>query len=200
MGCSLETVTEASSTVSFKVSAYFNKGNGSFLKIPGAQFSNGNTLCGPNVVGDFNNDGNLDVGVCTLDFGGDPSSYKIYLGDGQGGFTAAPGGVSGVGPAVDMNGDGTLDLVTVANFGGPNTLIVSLGNRDGTFTDTKQEVQLNAGVGGVPVIGDFNGDGKLDVAIPGRNVVAVFLGNGDGTVGPEVDYTVPNIASSLPPM
>ena len=176
---------------------YFSKGNGGFLKIPGTQFSNGNTLCGPDVVGDFNNDGNLDVAVCTLDFGGDPAVYNIYLGDGHGGVTAAPGAVFGVGSAADMNGDGILDLVTVANFGGSNTLIVSLGNSDGTFTDTGQDVQLNAGVGGVPAIGDFNGDGKLDVAIPGTNLVAVFLGNGDGTVGPEVDYAVASSASYL---
>jgi hypothetical protein len=38
-----------------------------------------------------------------------------------------------------------------------------------------------------PVIGDFNGDGKLDVAAAfgnsaGTNGIMVFLGNGDGTL------------------
>jgi FG-GAP-like repeat len=30
-------------------------------------------------------------------------------------------------------------------------------------------------------VGDFNGDGKLDLAVTGTNAASVFLGNGDGT-------------------
>jgi hypothetical protein len=47
---------------------------------------------------------------------------------------------------------------------------------------------------GSPVVGDFNNDGKLDVVMTGTNIVRVFLGNGDGTVQPEVDYAVPSSA------
>jgi len=40
--------------------------------------------------------------------------------------------------------------------------------------------------------GDFNGDGKLDLAVPtGSNSVSVLLGNGDGTFGTHVEYAVP---------
>ena len=42
-------------------------------------------------------------------------------------------------------------------------------------------------------VGDFNGDGKVDLAItnslnPNGNTVSVLLGNGDGTFQPRVDY------------
>ena len=40
--------------------------------------------------------------------------------------------------------------------------------------------------------GDFNGDGKPDLAVPtGSNSVSVLLGNGDGTFGTHVEYAVP---------
>ncbi|HTU41221.1 MAG TPA: VCBS repeat-containing protein [Candidatus Aquilonibacter sp.] len=166
---------------------YFSRGNGTFLKINGPQLQLGDTaLCGPSATGDFNNDGNLDVAVCSLDFGGDPSSYTVFLGNGHGGFTSQAGLVYGSGVVADMNGDGILDLVTTTSFGGPPTLFIYLGNGDGTFTES-QMVQLDAGVDGTPVVGDFDGDGKLDVAVPGT-VIAVLLGNGNGTVGPEADY------------
>jgi hypothetical protein len=40
--------------------------------------------------------------------------------------------------------------------------------------------------------GDFNGDGKLDLAMSNYDysVVSIFLGNGDGTFQPQVDYGV----------
>jgi hypothetical protein len=39
-------------------------------------------------------------------------------------------------------------------------------------------------------VGDFNGDGNLDLAVANStsNTVSVLLGNGDGTFGPKVDY------------
>src|SRR6266566_3333024 len=85
----------------------------------------------------------------------------------------------------DFNGDGKLDLAVV-NFGDWN-IYVLLGNGDGTF-QAARSVYFASG-GGFPwyvVTADFNGDGKLDLAVSnyGDNSFSVLLGNGDGTFQP----------------
>jgi hypothetical protein len=82
----------------------------------------------------------------------------------------------------DFNGDGRLDLA-VANTCGNDpscnslaTLSILLGDGTGNFTLASSPV-----TGGWPlslVAGDFNGDGKLDLA---DNTVAILLGDGTGT-------------------
>ena len=62
-----------------------------------------------------------------------------------------------------------------------NTVSVLLGNGDGTF-----QAHVDYPTGQAPTsvtIGDFNGDGKLDLAVINQddNTVSILLGNGDGT-------------------
>ena len=67
---------------------------------------------------------------------------------------------------------------------------VLLGNGDGTFQD-----QVTYAVGPLPaalVTGDFNGDGRTDLAVANYddNDVSILLGNGDGTFQNQVTYPV----------
>ena len=142
-------------------------------------------------VGDLNGDGNTDLFV-----GGNGSS-AVLLGNGDGTFRP-PINVStgGIGTAFavaigDVNNDGHPDLVATNLT--DNTVGVLLGNGDGTF----QPVQVfPVGLGGccgypdAVALGDFNRDGKLDIAVGdfGDNVLNILLGNGDGTFQPAVFY------------
>jgi hypothetical protein len=84
----------------------------------------------------------------------------------------------------DLNRDGKLDLV-VANSYASNSVTtgsvgVLLGNGDGTF-QAAVITSMPTPLGSILslVMADFNGDGKLDLAVGAGNVLLV--GNGDGT-------------------
>jgi hypothetical protein len=140
-------------------------------------------------VGDFNGDGNLDIATANNDSGG---SVTVLLGNGTGGFTAAPGSPFAVGTnpqslAVgDFNGDGNLDIAA-ANFGSNSVLAngsvtVLLGNGTGGFAAAPGS-PFTVGIWPTSVaVGDFNGDGNLDIATANRGSgnITVLLGNGTG--------------------
>jgi hypothetical protein len=133
-------------------------------------------------VGDFNLDGKADLATAN----GLSDNVTILLGDGSGGFTEAPGSPLAAGDfptsiAVgDFNSDGKADLA-MANGNSDNVTIL-LGTGGGGFT---QPANSPLGVGDLPdsvVVGDFNQDGKADLAVANSNSgnVTILLGNGNG--------------------
>ncbi len=92
----------------------------------------------------------------------------------------------------DFNGDGKLDIA-ISQQGASSavgTIQVYLGNGNGTFqTPRSTPTYTDASVQPAKMlIGDFNGDGKLDLLVTQNNLSGfeaawpqVFFGNGDGT-------------------
>jgi hypothetical protein len=150
------------------------------------------------ISADFNGDGKPDLATETA-FSTGSTPIGVYLGNGDGTFqpevntnlSQPAGGIA----AGDFNGDGKADLATVFlncvnNICSPGDAVVLIGNGDGTF---QPPVQYTVGLQPENlVVGDFNGDGKPDLAVSnyGASTVSILLGNGDGTFQSHVDYLV----------
>lgn len=95
--------------------------------------------------------------------------------------------------AVDVNNDGLTDIVQSGIIPNATTAFftVSINNGDGTFAPPVSYT-VNAGTWPALTWGDFNKDGKVDIAfaLPGTDQVAIYLGNGDGTFQSPLTTTI----------
>jgi hypothetical protein len=143
------------------------------------------------ISGNFNGYGILDLAVSSIGSNCTTATYSncsgivsILMGDGDGTFTSAPSPtvkaeVHSI-AAGDFNGDGILDLA-VTNYSGSVTIL--LGNGNGTFSPSPASPVsvLGSNLDYIGV-GDFNGDGILDLAVSSSSGTGtILLGKGDGT-------------------
>ncbi len=160
-----------------------NLGNGDGTFTPFTRFAAEQGLSGGFlVVGDFNQDGILDIVQSKSE------GLRVYLGNGDGSFRRGSFVPSGAGSfalfAADLNGDGKLDLVENSSLQGSlsNVLRVLLGNGDGTF-QTAAVVGSTAPGSRYPylVVTDLNNDGIPDLVYNDGNLITLQLGKGDGS-------------------
>ena len=177
-------------------------GNGDGTFQPASSFATGGNGATSLAVGDINADGKPDVVVtnscptngCTSGIG----VVGVLLGNGDGTFLSpalySSGGYKANSVTIaDFNGDGNLDIAVLNNCADSScsttgTVAVLIGSGDGTFLSG-----LAYGSSGYLASsiasGDVNGDGKPDLLITNdcastsgcAGVVAVFIGNGDGS-------------------
>ncbi len=158
-------------------------------------------------VGDFNGDGLSDL-VWSRAYNGGIQTY-VSLGDGSGGlgaptFTAvkATGDHTGYKAAVlDFNGDGLLDMVWTKSQNGGLRAYAAMGKGDGSFGSVQYSAPRTSGnySGYESLIGDFNGDGLMDLAWATKSNssrhVSVSFGDGTGFFQAAHDSSIGSLRS-----
>jgi hypothetical protein len=184
----LDIVVANSGTNNFGV--FFGYGNGTFSSQ--VTFSTGNFSSPYDIaVGDFNNDTQLDVTI--VNYNG--NNVGIFLNHGNSSFsnqntysTGTGSGPCGV-TVSDLNYDQRLDIAVAICYNYDIGILLGYGN--GTFSTL---VTYSTGSNSWPnsiVIGDWNNDDRLDIAVANRDTdnIGVFLGNGDGTFRGQRTYS-----------
>jgi hypothetical protein len=202
------------------VAVLLGNGDGTFTRAPDPVLGTaGNIGVVPSIVaGDFTRDGKLDLAFTASNFVTGQRDTFLLTGNGDGTFQGAAllADDFEVGAAADLNGDGKLDLAGTGGGVAENRGItgdkarVLLGNGDGTF---QAPMSYFAGTNpqsgfvspGFIQVGDFNGDGKLDLAVADSGVftsdaitgtgVSILPGKGDGTFTAAATFPTENVTT-----
>lgn len=175
----------------------------SFVEAPGSPIATG-TAPALAIVGDFNEDGHLDLAVI---YGGkgERGGVAIFVGNGEGEFAyhdsfPSGGDIPGWAAKGDFNEDGHLDLAVINSI--PPNVTILLGDGEGGFSGT-----ATFSTGGIDpysvLTADFNEDGHLDLAIANSGVdiatmsffaeddnITILLGDGTGGFNNPTSYIV----------
>jgi hypothetical protein len=152
-------------------------GDGTFYLGPSIPLRFGQSV---RVIGDFNNDGKLDLLATNCNPFNHGCSEALLLGNGDGTFAGMPGLNLlrlGADTPADFDGDGKLDLGGGILLNGQTVVVVSTGKGDGTFQPPETfPVSTNVRV---KLAEDLNRDKAPDlVVINSNNSIGVLLNSG----------------------
>ncbi len=194
-----------SSTFAQIIAVFYGSGNGTFPT------SNAYMLGSPDdnderslFAMDFDGDTHLDIVVAS----GHPDalipppyskSVKVLFNRGDGSFLGAPSYRANLTPQHitqgDFNSDGKIDIAINANIGAE----VFFGTGSGFQSQVLVPVVNNGFPVGTNVVaaGDFNGDGKWDLAAASNTGLFILIGNGNGSFQPATRIASVGETSSL---
>ena len=171
--------------------AFLGNGNGTFREQTFIYDGGGADSEGQPVLADIYGNGKLDLVVGNYGFMGFPGNVTLFEGNGDGTFSNPTYYNAGFFPvwlaAADMNGDGKQDLVAGNAYSNSLTVLLNKGN--GVFAASPNnyltgflETDLQTPTPGLLSIGDFNGDGKPDVAVAAKSGVNILMNIGGGVL------------------
>lgn len=179
---------------------YFYRGLGDAQFVSAGQITVGETVYTLNSA-DFNNDGKDDLAV------GGANNLMIWLQGNTGQFSQVYSYPQSYGSTdievtnrgSDFNADDVYDLcISTPSVGGQESeLVVYLGNGNGSFDATMVRTVKGQVFGNT--VGDFNGDGDLDLAFVNgaRRYLSIMYGDGDGSFSNEIRIPIPATAANL---
>jgi hypothetical protein len=152
---------------------------GSSTGLPSTASQTLTTSAGPRgvVAADFNGDGYTDAAVSGIA----GVTTGIYLGSGSGLSTSANYTLSTAGSELttgDFNNDGKPDLLIASTGSNQSWLYLNTGTALSTTVSTT--LTTAGAVVQMPATGDFNGDGKTDLALASTTGIHIFTNNGSG--------------------
>lgn len=184
------------------VSVFINNGNGTFAAR--VNYTIQSRSYGVTVA-DLNADGKPDIIATATALGGEYVS--VLMNNGNGTFankvdytTCASGYQSMRVAAADFNSDGSQDLAVSCNTTNNDQIAIMTNNGNGTFAAAVRYTTASTGGGTYDIkTGDFNSDGKPDIVTGDYygSRVSVYLNNGVGLFGGQVNYTVGLITMSV---
>jgi hypothetical protein len=157
----------------------YGNGNFSIVKLYSTGKNSGSSAV---TVGDFDNDGNLDIAVANTN----TDNIGVLFGHGNGTFksqsTFSTGNYSAPYDVIvgDFNNDNQLDIATA--LWSDNSVGILIGYGNGTFADIKVYSTGNDSAPKFLCAADFNSDKILDIAFSsfGDNGFVILYGVGDG--------------------
>jgi hypothetical protein len=184
---------------SWQILMYPGKGDGTFgSPIETILPQDGAGLLGMS-AGNFSPDGRLDLLAYWYD--GEYSGSMVLLNNGDGTFTQTTFVLDTLVGFGDFNGGGNLDAIGYYSDMGEYGVELDLGNGDGVFNEVRIYNPTGPFIwdGGGGAFGDFNGDGRMDIALPGSyqglgGSVAVFPQNEDGSIGDPIFSQASNLS------